>query len=89
MALDLGKLPDLLDLDDDALVAHLADVADDLREAEARVKVLRGRRIAVYENARARTPAITQARLAAAAQVSEVAVIQALRRADEAKAKAS
>lgn len=89
MALDLDNLPDVLDLGDEALLVHLADVGADLRAAEARVKVLRERRIAIYENARNRQPQITQTRLAAAAQVTEVAVIQALRRADDARAKAS
>lgn len=85
--IDLAALPDLAAMDDDALLAHLAALADDLDATRARLDALHERRLAVYKNARGRSPAVTQRRIAEASRVTEVAVIQALRK--DAKARAS
>lgn len=70
-------------LDDDELLAYLADIAGELREVDARQKELWAARIAVYQEGRRRVPAITHGRLADAAGVSEVAIITKLRQLEE------
>lgn len=77
--IDLAHLPDLDALPDGELLALLDRVAADLEATIQREAALYELRLAVYKAARTREPAITQARLAEAARVTEVAVIQTLR----------
>ena len=70
-------------LDDDALLDHLAQVAEELHDVTARQEELWAERIAVYQEGRRRDPAITHGRLADAAKVSEVAIITKLRQIED------
>lgn len=68
-------------LDNDELLAELDRVAADLETENARVEKLYEVRLAIYLEARRRTPPITQAVLAEHAKTSEIAVTAALRKA--------
>lgn len=70
----------LANLGDDELVAFLAKLADRLDEATALVDRLYALRLATFQEARGRKPAVTQKRLAEAARITEPAVIQQLRK---------
>lgn len=87
--IDLAELPDLDALTDDQALALLGRVAADLEASQARVTALFELRLEIYKAARRRTPPITQVRLADAARVSEVAVIQAIRKDARAQAAAA
>jgi transcription initiation factor TFIIIB Brf1 subunit/transcription initiation factor TFIIB len=67
--------------DRDALLAELGQVAAELEVAEAERTELYAKRLAIYQEARALDPPVTQRELAERAKVTEVAVIQALRKA--------
>lgn len=85
--IDLADLPDLDALTDDQVLSLLGRVAADLEASQARVTALFELRLEIYKAARRRQPPITQVRLAESARVSEVAVIQAIRK--DAKAQAA
>lgn len=70
-------------LDDDALLAYLAELAGELADVNARQETLWAARIAVYQEGRSRVPQITLGRLAEAARVSEVAIITKLQQLKE------
>lgn len=73
-------------LDDDSLLALLAELADELRDVDERQRELWAQRIAIYQEGRRRDPAITHGRLAEAARVSEVAIITKLRQLEQREA---
>lgn len=77
--IDLERVPDLAALSDDELLQWLRLVAADLEATTARQTTLYELRLAGYKAGRDREPVITQVRLAEAASVTEVAVIQSLR----------
>lgn len=70
-------------LDDDALLAYLRTLADELGSCDDRQKELWDARIAVYREGRSRKPRITHRRMAEAAGVSEVAIITKLKQLSE------
>ncbi len=67
--------------DREQLLAELDTVAAELEQAEAERTELYAKRLAIYQEARALDPPVTQRELAERAKVTEVAVIQALRKA--------
>lgn len=73
-------------LDDDGLLSHLGELADELRGVDERQRELWAHRIAIYQEGRRRDPAITHGRLADAAGVSEVAIITKLRQLEQREA---
>lgn len=85
--IDLANLPDLDTIPEGELLALLGRVADDLEATTQRGTALYELRLDIYKASRKRTPPIVQRRVAEAAHVSEVAVIQTLR-ADRLKAEA-
>lgn len=70
----------LADLDTNELLDTLGAIAARIAVVETERDQLYARRLAIYQEARRREPPITQRALAERAQVSEVAVIQALRK---------
>lgn len=68
-------------LDTNDLLAHLDDLRVRIVEVEAERDALYAARLAAFIEGRSRQPAITQRALAERAGVSEVAVIQALKKA--------
>lgn len=74
-------MADLSGLSDEALLEELAATADRIDAVNAEQEALWARRLAIYQAARDREPPITQQALASAARVSEVAVIQTLKKA--------
>lgn len=73
----------------DAIKAELGQVADELATVNATSTELYARRLALLLAGRALQPPITQRELAAAAGVSEEAVIQVLRKAQRQAAEAN
>lgn len=65
----------------DTLLTELEAVAAELEQAESERTDLYAKRLAIYQEARALQPPVTQRELAERAKVTEVAVIQALRKA--------
>lgn len=72
---------ELVGMSDDDLLTLLAGTADLLDTVGTVQAQLWEVRLRIYQEARGREPAITQQALAAAARVSEVAVIQTLKKA--------
>lgn len=80
MTMQLPTPQELEQLGDDDLVTILGTIADELDEATSYVDSLFATRLATFQEARSRTPAVTQKRLAEASRITEPAVIQQLRK---------
>jgi DNA-directed RNA polymerase specialized sigma subunit len=81
LAAGAGLTPAVLpSLSDDELLGHLESVAGAISQVSDRQQSLWDLRLAIYQEARRRQPPITQQRIASAAGVSEVAVIQAIKK---------
>lgn len=77
------------ELTEDEALAELSELADLITTTSTTIDTAYARRLAIYEHLRGQESPTTFGRISEAAKVSEVAVIQALRKDEERRKKAA